>query len=162
MNFENINNFQNFCQIINKYESKEKGDNFEVLCKYVILLHYIFNNEIQNCWLYKDIPHNVSIKLKLPNNDKGIDILLEYKTGKYAVVQCKYRSYIEKKVTYTELSTFFSQILQYSITRYSITRYSMNNLVTNILQYSDIPNEIKKKILKNFKEIYYNSFNLFI
>jgi restriction endonuclease S subunit len=31
----------------------------------------------------------------------------------------------------------------------------MINLVANILQYSDIPNKIKKEILKNSKDIYY-------
>jgi predicted helicase len=62
--------------------------------------------------LYNDIPYNISKKLKLPKIDKGLDLLIEYNNGKYGIVQCKYRTNTQEVVTYTELSTFFAQILQ--------------------------------------------------
>lgn len=112
MNFDKVNNFEDFQKVCSKLTKKEKGDYFELLNKYTCLCHYVFNKEIEECWLYSEVPYEVSKLLRLPKNDKGIDLIVKYKDQTYGVVQSKYRTNIEEVVTYGELATFFAQILE--------------------------------------------------
>ncbi len=161
--FEYINNFKEFSEFLRTTKSKEKGDHFEVLCKYVILLHPIFNNEVKNCWLYNDIPYNISKKLELPKNDKGLDLLIEYKNGKYGVVQCKYRSNTHEVVSYTELSTFFAQILQQDRNHGRIEAILMTNTESVVTEvHSNKVRAFTNNIFEELDEEFFNGIRTLI
>lgn len=65
--------------------NKEKGDLYEGFS-----LEYIKNRyEVENIWLWKDIPDDIRKKLKLSRKDIGVDILY-YKNDNYCFVQCKF------------------------------------------------------------------------
>ena len=68
--------------------TKEQGDMFEWFC-YLFLKE---REEYEEVWLQKDIPHSVGKKLKLGSSDYGVDLLVKDKYGRYAGVQCKWRS----------------------------------------------------------------------
>ena len=85
-----ITSFQDFRNEIEDYTSKEKGDIFELLTKYLLQSDYIFN--FKKVYLYDEIPNKILEELKFPSNDKGIDLLVVTKDDNYIPVQCKYRS----------------------------------------------------------------------
>lgn len=65
--------------------NKEKGNIYESFS-----LEYIKNRyEVENIWLWKDIPDEIRKKLKLSQKDIGADILY-YKNNNYGFVQCKF------------------------------------------------------------------------
>jgi hypothetical protein len=111
MNFENINNFDEFKAKCDSLKGRESGVYFELLTKYIFLLHEQFKENVENCWMYKELPYDIKLKLKLPDADKGVDLVTKYKNDKYAIVQSKYRSNEKKQVAFGELATFFAQIL---------------------------------------------------
>jgi predicted helicase len=65
--------------------NKIKGDIFEYICKYTLLLKY------DNVYLNQDIPNKIRKKLNMRKQDKGIDIIYENDDGEYIAVQCKWR-----------------------------------------------------------------------
>jgi superfamily II DNA or RNA helicase len=115
--FKNIISYNAWRTHINtvKY-AKDKGDLFEYLCYYILLTHPYYN--FTEVYLYDFIPNNIMDKLKLPDRDKGIDILC-VKDGKYYGVQCKYRKNRNIIIPWASLSTFpalcFTTGLDYGI-----------------------------------------------
>jgi superfamily II DNA or RNA helicase len=115
--FENIKSYNAWRKHVNtiKY-AKDKGDLFEYLCYYILLTHPYYN--FTEIYLYDFIPNNIINKLKLPERDKGIDILC-IKDGKYYGVQCKYRQNRNIIIPWASLSTFpalcFTSGLDYGI-----------------------------------------------
>jgi len=82
-----------------------KGLAWEKFCQWY-LLKVLSYDEV---WLWKDIPEDIKIKLKLTfRSDNGIDII--GKTGNsYIAIQCKYictKKNKYKKVTWKTISTF--------------------------------------------------------
>jgi predicted helicase len=63
---------------------------FELITYYIFKLGPRLNNNIQDIWMYKDMPNNILKELELPKNNKGTDILIE-KNGEYHEIQCKFR-----------------------------------------------------------------------
>jgi superfamily II DNA or RNA helicase len=115
--FENIISYNAWRTYVNTVNgTKNKGDLFEYLCYYVLLTHPYYN--FTEVYLYDFIPNNIMNKLKLPERDKGIDILC-VKDGKYYGVQCKYRENRNIVIPWASLSTFpalcFTSGLQYGI-----------------------------------------------
>jgi superfamily II DNA or RNA helicase len=104
-----IGKFNDIYDICKKYTTKEKGDLFELITKYIFLVHPNYKNITKNIWLYDEIPHDLVKKFKLPSKDKGIDLLLETKDEYYAI-QSKFRSDVYDSVTWTELATFVGQV----------------------------------------------------
>jgi superfamily II DNA or RNA helicase len=115
--FENIISYSDWQININTIVgTKKKGDLFEYLCYYILLTHPYYN--FTEVYLYDYIPNNIMDKLKLPERDKGIDLLC-VKDGKYYGVQCKYRSDRDTIIAWQDLSTFpalcFTSGLNYGI-----------------------------------------------
>jgi superfamily II DNA or RNA helicase len=115
--FENIISYNAWRTYVNTVNgTKNKGDLFEYLCYYILLTHPYYN--FAEVYLYDFIPNNIMDKLKLPERDKGIDILC-VKDGKYYGVQCKYRKNRNIIIPWASLSTFpalcFTSGLDYGI-----------------------------------------------
>lgn len=85
---------------------KQKGDLFEIVCLYIFKLSPLLNNDLQEIWMYKDIPANIRKSLDLPEKDKGIDILAKIK-NQYCAIQCKFRQDPNQCVPWKDLATFF-------------------------------------------------------
>ncbi len=103
---EKCETMEDFYTNIKNLNSKEKGDIFEYLTVCLFQLSPILNNGLDRIWIYKDIPSAIKKVLKLPEKDKGIDILAFIK-GKFYAIQCKFRQNINTCITWTELATFF-------------------------------------------------------
>jgi len=102
----NSDNITDFLKSINSFKNKEKGDILEYLSLIILKEHPYFKKKFKEVYLQKDIPNSINKKLKLPDKDKGIDLLaIDDKDVKYSV-QCKYRSDTEKIIPWNELSTF--------------------------------------------------------
>ena len=86
-------------------DKRERGNTWEEFC----LLYLQATGKYKAVWLLKDMPQDVSERIKLPKKmDNGIDIVaqLKGKEEKYIAVQCKYRKKLSGKVSWTTLSTF--------------------------------------------------------
>jgi predicted helicase len=154
MNFKdqikNVKTFQDFCTLCDHLEnSKQKGTFFETLCKFILLIHPNFNNKHKNVWLYDEIPPSVKDDIKIPEKDKGIDILIENDNGVFICVQCKYRSDINNVVSYSDLSTFFSQL-------YLASKIKNGIYMTNTIENCD---EITKSSIVCFNYDFFDSLN---
>jgi hypothetical protein len=128
--FDKCNTFRDFYHIIKDYSKKEKGDVFENMTYFLFKLCPTLNNDLENIWLYKDIPANIMENLNLPNRDKGIDLLAKIK-GEYYAIQCKFRQDIYNKISWRELSTFFG--LSFGINN----KIKRGILVTNTIELCD-------------------------
>ena len=113
---------------------KEKGDLFEEFTYHLFKLDPRLNSNLQNIWLYKNIPEKIINELSLPSKDKGIDLLAKINEEYYAI-QCKFRQDPDVVIPWGELGTFFG------------LSFGMNNkirggfLVTNT---NDLCNEVIK------------------
>lgn len=85
---------------------KEKGDSFELLTKYYLLVTPKYASQLRNIWLLKEVPEEIRAHLNLPDEDMGIDLVLETKEGQFWSIQCKYREDETKSLTWSEVSTF--------------------------------------------------------
>jgi len=103
---QNIKTFDDVYEITKNMTNKEKGDLFELITLYLFKLSPILNNNLENIWMYNDIPTLIKKNLSLPDKDKGIDLLLK-RNGEYYAIQSKFRQDFDKCITWNELSTFF-------------------------------------------------------
>ncbi len=103
---DNVKNWIEFVQNAESVSEKERGDLFEILTKYYLLIEPTYTTKLTDVWLWSEIPTNVKELLGLPTRDMGIDIVARTKTGKYWAVQCKYRSNKNGSLTWREISTF--------------------------------------------------------
>ena len=109
MDFSTLSCWKDFNSLLRTLNSKQKGDAFELLCKYYFILHP--KNEHINrekVWLLSEVPVAVKKELGL-GEDTGFDLLLQDKTGNYIPVQCKYHSDPKKNLSWDEASTFFGR-----------------------------------------------------
>ena len=91
-------------------KSKEKGDVFELLTKFIFLVHPNYCHKTKNIWLYDNIPLKIKQKYKLPDKDKGIDLFLETTNSEFYAIQCKYRADQFSKINWDCLATFTGQL----------------------------------------------------
>jgi superfamily II DNA or RNA helicase len=98
--------FEDIYDYTKNLTKKEKGDLFEEFTYYLFKLDPKLNQNLQNIWLYKDVPNKILKELSLPTKDKGIDLLAEINDNYYAI-QCKFRQDPCVIVPWAELSTFF-------------------------------------------------------
>jgi superfamily II DNA or RNA helicase len=91
--------------------SKEKfPDNWEKGCGLIFeefaKLYFEMNptekDDYEAVWLYSEVPDKIKKNLRLPDRDKGVDIVLQNKVGGFRLVQCKFR--VEQDAT-----LYFSQ-----------------------------------------------------
>jgi len=85
---------------------KQKGDLFEELTKHYLLLEPEYASKLKSVWLLREVPTALAKRLKLPSEDKGIDLVAETKEGEYWAIQSKYREESDQSITWREISTF--------------------------------------------------------
>jgi len=95
--------FQKRCQSLS---NQEKGDLFEQFVKAWLLLEPEHASKLKHVWLLREVPPSVAKRLRLPDTDKGIDLVTETREGEFWAVQCKYRQETDRSLTFREVSTF--------------------------------------------------------
>jgi superfamily II DNA or RNA helicase len=98
--------WENFVRNLSKKSEKEKGDIFEHLVRAYLQLDPEYATKLRKVWLLNDVPSAVRKKLKLPDDDQGIDLIAETNTGEYWAIQCKYREDTARPLPWREISTF--------------------------------------------------------
>ena len=99
-------NWNDFKNNISGLTTKGKGDAFELLVKYYLLLDPKYSSLLSKVWLFSEIPTKIHQRLNLPDRDMGIDLIGETKDHQYWAIQCKYRDNEEKQITWRDISTF--------------------------------------------------------
>jgi predicted helicase len=90
-----------FWRLLNTFENKESGLEFEELCKWLLETHPLYKSKLKQVWLWKDWPEGWG-------RDKGIDLIAEDKEGSIWAIQAK--CYDAKYyVTKTDLDKFLSE-----------------------------------------------------
>lgn len=100
-----VTSYDDFLKVIANKSSKEKGDYFEYYTKAFFHLLPEWKCQIRNYYLFDEIQDDLSEKLGLPKNDKGIDGILEWNNGNLSAVQVKYRKN-RQIIPFGELATF--------------------------------------------------------
>lgn len=100
----NCQTFDDLYSITEDLGKKEKGDLFELITYYLFYLSPELNHNLQDIWLYNDIPDEIKRLLHLPEKDKGID-LLALINGEYCAIQCKFRQNPDVMIKWGELGT---------------------------------------------------------
>ena len=101
-----VKTFDDLYNITINLEKKQKGDLFEYITLYLFKLLPSLNNGLEDIWMYKNVPNKILKLLKLPDKDKGIDLLAKIK-GEYYAIQSKFRQDPNVSISWNELSTFF-------------------------------------------------------
>lgn len=116
---------------------KQKGNLFEELTKYYLLLEPEYASKLKSVWLLGEVPTALAKRLKLPSNDQGIDLVAETKEGEYWAIQSKYREESDQSITWREISTFTG--LAFGVCRdfsYGLIA-STTERITNVLKHQD-------------------------
>jgi len=100
-----LNTFDDFYKI-NGYTTKQIGDFFEIITKYIFMLHCNYKSIVDKVWLYDQIPNHLFQELNIPNRDKGIDLVILMNDRSYYAIQSKFRSNTYETITWKELATF--------------------------------------------------------
>jgi superfamily II DNA or RNA helicase len=129
-----VDSFNELTEKIKDFDNKEKGDIFELLTKYIFLLHPNFINITKNIYLYNDISIKIKGNNKLSDKDKGIDLILETIDGEFYPIQCKFRLDTKIKISWGKLATFVGQ-------SFGIAEFKKGIYITNTF---DIDEEILK------------------
>ncbi len=86
--------------------TKVKGDIFELMTKYYLLINPTYRTKLKDVWLLNEVPTNVRKYLNLPTNDEGIDLIARTKDNEYWAIQCKYLSNEDTSITREYISSF--------------------------------------------------------
>jgi len=84
----------------------EKGKCFEALTKYFLCLHPTYATKLEHVWLLREVPARVRRRVKLPDQDEGIDLVAQTRDGDIWAIQCKFKEDEERPLGRKELSTF--------------------------------------------------------
>jgi superfamily II DNA or RNA helicase len=103
-----VNSWKDFKNALSPLSKLEKGNAFEELTRYFLLVNPTYNNKLKNVWLQKEVPVSVVKKLNLPSNDQGIDLIAETKDGYFWAIQCKYLQDEDTRLSHRTISTFTS------------------------------------------------------
>lgn len=105
---KNYKNWQDLKQnLINtSLNTKQKGDIFELITKYYLLIEPTYRTKLKNVWLLNEVPIDIKKYLNLPNNDEGIDLIAQTKDNEYWAIQCKYIENENTSITREYISTF--------------------------------------------------------
>lgn len=121
-----LNTFDDFYKI-NGYTTKQIGDFFEIITKYIFLLHDNYKLIVDKVWLYDQIPNNLFKELNIPVRDKGIDLVILMKDRSYYAVQSKFRSDTNATIPWNDVSNFPAML-------YVSGTFKGGFFVTNILE----------------------------
>ncbi len=86
--------------------TKVKGDIFELITKYYLLINPTYRTKLKEVWLLNEVPTDVREYLNLPTNDEGIDLIAKTKDNEYWAIQCKYLANEDTSITREYISTF--------------------------------------------------------
>ncbi len=103
---EGVGQFKQFHDKLKVLPNKEKGDLFEQFTVYLFKLHPWYSDITKEIWLLDDVPPSHLEKIKIPEKDYGIDLVLLDTDGKYSAIQCKYRQHRHEIISWAELATF--------------------------------------------------------
>jgi superfamily II DNA or RNA helicase len=154
----NLSSFDDFYVLVNNFTTKEKGDMFEWLTKYIFLLHPVYKTETKNIWLYEEMPHNLQQKHNLPKKDEGIDLILEKSNGDIWGIQCKFRKKEYDKVGWGELGTFIG--LNFGVAKFTGAYYvtntynihdNINNAENTVSIFGDFFKDLDEEFFDNLK-----------
>ena len=101
-----MNTFNDIYTVCDKLKQSKKGTLFEIFTKYLFITDYRLRHIVKHVYMYKNIPHKILDKLAFPKNDKGVDLLIVTKDGKYITVQCKYHTEPHNMTYWKDLGTF--------------------------------------------------------
>ena len=93
-------------KFLNNSTKKEKGDIFELLTKYYLLINPIYKTKLKEVWLLNEVSNEIKNYLNLPDNDEGIDLIAQTKDDEYWAIQCKYRTNEDSSITRDDIATF--------------------------------------------------------
>ncbi len=109
-NLNNILKYKTYHELkqhfLNNSTKKEKGDIFELLTKYYLLINPIYKTKLKEVWLLEEVPSKIKGHLNLPDNDEGIDLIGQTKDDEYWAIQCKYRTDEDSSITRDDIATF--------------------------------------------------------
>lgn len=82
-----------YTQFVKHYQTNlsKSGKEFEQFAKLYFLCEPSVRDEYKHIWLFKEAPLNIKERLGLGHKDHGIDLILEDREGRLAVVQCKFK-----------------------------------------------------------------------
>lgn len=103
-------------KLVKSEKYKFVGDIFEVISKHYLLTDPRYQSTLKNVWLLDEIPEHIRLKLNLPKQDEGIDLIAETKIGTYWAIQSKFRSNSDESLTLSGkggLATFSSLAFNY-------------------------------------------------
>jgi superfamily II DNA or RNA helicase len=103
---EGCKNWEDFKGRFEGLGEKKKGDLFEELTQAFLLLDPEYATKLKRVWLHREVPEEIRKRLKLPAEDKGIDLIAETKAGEFWAIQCKYREDARQSLSWREVSTF--------------------------------------------------------
>jgi superfamily II DNA or RNA helicase len=89
-------------------QGKDKGEPFERLTQLYLQTHPIYQSELDEVWLLKDVPETVRQSLNLPSIDEGIDLVARTRHNEYWAIQSKFRSNTNETLNRSQLGTFIS------------------------------------------------------
>jgi len=109
ISFDNINSWQDFKSYAESLPNKKQmGDAFEHLTYLYFKLDpkYSFYDEV---YKMSDVPTSDLEKLNIPRQDLGIDLIAKL-GNEYHPIQCKYHTEKKRSITFSEVSTFLTQL----------------------------------------------------
>ena len=144
----NCKSWADFEQLVAAHEkTKDKGDLFERLTQLFLQTSPAYNSKIKNVWwcnnpFKQELPNRVSKKLKMPEDDEGIDLICETFDGTYWSVQAKYRTDSDKALTTKELSKFLS-----------LSFVTCSDIELGLVTHTSTKPVRKQKLMGNTREI---------
>lgn len=109
ISFDNINSWQDFKSYAESLPNKKQmGDAFEHLTYLYFKLDpkYSFYDEV---YKMSEVPSSDLEKLNIPRQDLGIDLIAKV-GNEYHPIQCKYHTEKKRSITFSEVSTFLTQL----------------------------------------------------
>lgn len=101
-----IYNYEDFEEKMNKLDIINKGIFFEYFCKLYFKLNLIMKHKYKKIYMYNELTPQEKINKYMPSNDKGIDCIAIDNTKKIYAIQVKYRTKKYKKIPFGEIATF--------------------------------------------------------
>jgi hypothetical protein len=138
LNYKELNGFNNFMANIKTFNDLEtkigtlnnttlKGNMFEYFTYFLFKVHPDYDN-LEEIYLYNDIPDDIKQQFKLPKTDMGIDLICKL-DDIWHTIQCKYRR--DKKTTsWRGVSTFVASSVKFKNRAIFVT--NSNNVVTEL------------------------------
>ena len=150
------NSWNDFKDSLSGLTAKEKGDAFELLVKYYLLLDPIYSSLLKKVWLFGEIPTKLHKRLNLPDRDMGIDLIAQTGDNQFWAIQCKYRDNEQKQITWRDISTF--EALAFSNKNISFALLcATSEKVTKVLEKQENIGLRTIEVWRNLDKTFFNS-----